>query len=150
MNELPDMLLNITRILKFYDAMRSEVCEKHSLTRLEVDIIAFLKNNPGLDTASDIVEHRMLPKANVSQAVELLIRKKLLVRIRDKSDRRKIHLHLSSGASGIIDDIASMQARFLSSVFSDFSDDEKRQYLTLNTRIGGNALDELGSGGKRV
>ena len=40
---------------------------------MEADIISFLKNNPGKDTAADIVELRMLSKGAVSKTVEALI-----------------------------------------------------------------------------
>ena len=44
----------------------------------EASIICFLKNNPQLDTAADIVEYKMLAKSHVSQAVESLIQKSML------------------------------------------------------------------------
>lgn len=85
--------------------MLKEICRRHKLTLIETTIISFLYNNPGRDTAADIVELRMLSKGNVSQAVELLIQKSLLKRIPDENDRRRIHLELLPDAIPITNEI---------------------------------------------
>ncbi len=87
-------LVQFRQLNKLYECMLKEICRRHKLTLIETTIISFLYNNPGRDTAADIVELRMLSKGNVSQAVELLIQKSLLKRIPDENDRRRIHLEL--------------------------------------------------------
>ena len=87
-----DILLKSRAAGKLYEKMFGKIRLQYGMTQLEIDILAFLKNNPGLDTASDIVNYRMLPKANVSQAVEFLIQKGFVGRRTDEQDRRKIHL----------------------------------------------------------
>ena len=88
-----DILLKSRAAGKLYEKMFGKIRLQYGMTQLEIDILAFLKNNPGLDTASDIVNYRMLPKANVSQAVEFLIQKGFVGRRTDEQDRRKIHGH---------------------------------------------------------
>ena len=54
-----DMAIQGVRTLKrAYDAALKPVAEAHGLTRNEVDVLLFLANNPGYDTARDIVELR--------------------------------------------------------------------------------------------
>ena len=56
-----DMAIQGVRTLKrAYDAALKPVAEAHGLTRNEVDVLLFLANNPGYDTARDIVELCML------------------------------------------------------------------------------------------
>ena len=43
-----------------------EVCTAYKLTRMELDILLFLANNPCYDTATDIIEIRYLAKSQVS------------------------------------------------------------------------------------
>ena len=74
-------------IIKGQDALIKELCDHFHLTKIEGTIIVFLYNNPGKDTAGDIVELRMLSKGNVSQAVESLIQKSLLTREQDAEAR---------------------------------------------------------------
>ena len=42
--------------------MLKEICGAYHLTMIEANIISFLYNNPGKDTAGDIVELRMLSR----------------------------------------------------------------------------------------
>ena len=53
----------------------SPVLERWSLTTGEMQVLLFLANNPGCDTARDMVVVRGLGKSQVSQAVELLVGK---------------------------------------------------------------------------
>ena len=69
------LLLLYRRIQKLYDRHMDDIRKSFSLSRIEITIISFLHNNPGLDTAGDIAEYRMLSKGNVSQSVEALIQK---------------------------------------------------------------------------
>ena len=50
-----EVLVGFRNILKYYDSLRRRVCKQHSLSQTEFDVLAFLGNNPGLDTARDIV-----------------------------------------------------------------------------------------------
>jgi MarR family transcriptional regulator for hemolysin len=86
----------------------------------------------------------MLPKANVSKAVELLIQKGLLQRRRDVGDRRRIHLMLTENAQGIMPDISNVQSTFLAQLFDGFTMEEKELYADMNVRIAKNAIAGLG------
>lgn len=138
-----ELLLGIRRVLKFHDALRKEVCQRHGLSPIELDILAFLHNNPGRDTASDIVELRMLPKGNVSQGMESLIQKGLLTRRQDEKDHRRIHLTLTDRADVIRPDLGQMTRRFQQGLFAGFDQDTKKQYWEMNRRISRNALEGM-------
>ena len=75
-----EMLLAWQRLSKRYARMELEVCAKHGLTRLETDILLFLANNPGYDTARDIVAVRMIAKSHVSASVETLLGQRFVFR----------------------------------------------------------------------
>ena len=135
MNMNAESLLNFRRIMKLHEGILKKVCEEYQLTLTEASIICFLKNNPTLDTAGDIVEIRMLSKGNVSQAVESLIRKSLLQRTQDTDDRRKIHLSLLPGALPISSSIDTMQEEFMRELFQAFTEEEYQLYVKLNERF---------------
>ena len=138
-----ELLVGIRCLKKLYEQESAWVCEKHGLSQLEVDIIAYLFNHPEQDTARDIVELRMLPKANVSQAVERMIGKGLLLREPDLHDRRRIHLKLTETARGAMADIDASRARMRAVMLSGFSTGEVRQYMRLEERIIENLRDYL-------
>lgn len=97
-------------------------------------------NNPGKDTAGDIVELRMLSKGNVSQAVESLIQKSFLARKQDAEDRRKIHLSLLPAAEPIIQAVEKKQKEFGCEIFRGFTEEEVCLFHEMNSRIAENTL----------
>ena len=138
-----DVLLSIRRAVKLYEQYLEEARKGYHLSRVEIAIIGFLHNNPGRDTARDIVELRMLPKGNVSQGVEALIQKRLLERIRDGKDRRRVHLSLRPDALPVIQEIEKANDRFRAQVFSGFSKEEYKIYMRLVECIMQNILAGL-------
>lgn len=51
-----------------YHKLQSPVLTRYRMTQIELDVLLFLANHPGLDTAKDIVEIRRLTKSHVSAA----------------------------------------------------------------------------------
>lgn len=137
------MLHNIKSVTTLYDALSARICEELSISRIEMDILAFLANNKAYDTASSIVEIRMIPKANVSQGVELLIKKGLIKRRQYKEDRRKIHLLITDKAVSFVEKILAMQEHYLSVMFAGFTDEEKEAFASYNNRISENSANKL-------
>lgn len=130
-----DFLVNIRCTVKLHESMLKQICRRYELSMIEAQIISFLYNNPGKDTAGDIVELRMLSKGNVSKAVESLIQKSLLLRKPDMQDRRRIHLILLPGAKPVTDEMENCKKQFQEEIFSGFSKQEREQYELLNRRI---------------
>ena len=124
MRKTTELFMGLRSLFRLYDKMLKKVCTEHDLTVIEADIISFLQNNPGKDTAADIVELRMLSKGAVSKAVESLIQKSLLERIPDTEDRRKIHLRLKSQAGPVTESIDRVREEFLDTVLEGFTKDE--------------------------
>lgn len=128
-------LLLSQRMKQLYASMCAPVCARHQLTQLELDIVLFLANNPGLDTASDIVEVRMITKSHVSTTVESLIDKGLLTRHDDPSDRRRVRLRHTEHANKVIFDAREMQAAFAERLCKGLGDSEKEQIDSLASRM---------------
>lgn len=143
MNPMLDIMSGFYLTEKLYEKQFEKIKETYSLTQLEIDILAFLKNNPPYDTATDIIHYRMLPKANVSQAVELLIQKELLERITDEADRRRIHLQLKPKADEPLKNILHEQNRFYKKIFAGVSAEDRKDYLQISRQITTNIKKEL-------
>lgn len=130
-----DFLTNIRRIIKLHESMLKGICETYRLSLIEATIISFLYNNPGKDTAADIVELRMLSKGNVSQAVESLMQKSLLQRRQDTEDRRKIHLSLTQAAQPITVSLKELFQQFHEELFFGLSKEELELFDRVNEQI---------------
>lgn len=130
-----DFLTNIRRIIKLHESMLKGICETYRLSLIEATIISFLYNNPGKDTAADIVELRMLSKGNVSQAVESLMQKSLLQRRQDTEDRRKIHLSLTQASQPITASLKELFQQFHEELFFGLSKEELELFDRVNEQI---------------
>lgn len=143
MNPMLEFMVGARHATKLYEKAFDGVRIRYGMTQLEIDILAFLKNNPELDTASDIVNYRKIPKANVSQAVELLIRKGCLQRRADERDRRRIHLMLKEETEPVLDEILRTQRQFNCWLFQNFTGEEREQYMEMSRRLFNNIKDGL-------
>lgn len=135
MKRYTEFWLTLKSIFKLHEMMLKKVCDQYNLTAIEADVVSFINNNPGLDTAADIVELRMLSKGAVSKAVESLIERSLLERAQDKNDRRKMHLSLTEKAGPITRSIEEVQNELWSMVFDGFTEEEEELYEQFRNRM---------------
>ncbi len=135
MTHITQFLTSIQQINQLHESMLKEICRTYHLTLIEAKVISFLHNNPGKDTAADIVELRNLPKGNVSQAVQSLFQKSLLVRAQDGLDRRRIHLSLTPAAEPIVQSMDALFSDLRDTIFAGISAQELSLFFQTNLRI---------------
>ena len=102
----------------------AEICVKHGVTRMELDILLFLANNPLYDTATDIVEIRYLSKSQVSSSIKLLEERGFLRREYSQDNRKTAHLKICETAAPVIGDGRRAQEKFLAVMLQGFAEDE--------------------------
>ena len=135
MSETREILHNAFVLKKAYDSIWDDISEKFALTRAEIDVIAFLANNPKLDTASSVVEYRMMAKSHVSKAVEHLISRGFVVGNKDSKDRRQVHLVLTDEAKEAVHEIAARQKEFVRRVNDGITDEEFKMFKKISEKI---------------
>ena len=143
MSRSTELWTGLRSLIRLYDKMLKKVCTEHELSLVEADVISFLRNNPGKDTAVDIVELRGLSKGAVSKAVESLIRKSFLERIPDTEDRRRIHLKLKPEAEPVTEMIDKVKEEFLNTVLGGFTSEELEAHSRFFQRVFDNTRHEL-------
>ena len=143
-----EMWTGLRSLIRLYDKMLKKVCTEHDLTMIEADVISFLRNNPGKDTAADIVELRGLSKGAVSKAVESLIQKSLLERIPDTEDRRRIHLRMKPEAEPVTEMVDDVKEEFLNAVLGGFTNEELEEHTRFFQRMFDTTKRELERRGK--
>ena len=111
-------------IKTLYARCVGRVCMKHELTRMELDILLFLANNPRYDTATEIVEIRYLSKSQVSGAVRLLEEKGFLRKEYTQNNKKTAHLKICGAAFPIITDGRAAQEEFIAVLTGGFSETE--------------------------
>ncbi len=118
-----------------YSRCVGEICEKRDITRMELDILLFLANNPCFDTATDIVEIRYLSKSQVSASVKLLEERGYLKKEYGAGNRKTAHLKICEAAAEAVADGRSAQEKFLEILLKGFSEDEIEAIRGYNSRI---------------
>ena len=68
MRNITTILLTAQRLKHLYDRLLAEAPGAGDFTRNELDVLLFLANHPGLDTARDISELRGLTKSHVCKS----------------------------------------------------------------------------------
>ncbi len=112
-------------ILKYYNHMFDDLIKKENMTQIEIDILAFLHNNPEYKHAQDIVNIRGISKAHASIAIDKLVHKGYIQRIPDNENRRTNNLYITDQATEIINKIVDIQHSYNSIAFKDIDAHEK-------------------------
>ena len=112
-------------IQKQYNCMFKTVIEKYDMTQVEIDILAFLYNNPEYKYAQDIVKIRGINKGHASIAVDKLVCKGLLDRTPDPHCRRCNILILTKQAKEIIKDIIAVQSQYKKQIHQNITKEDK-------------------------
>ncbi|MBE5804244.1 MAG: MarR family transcriptional regulator [Clostridiales bacterium] len=136
-------LLTIRSALKRrYAQEMAGVMEKWQLTGMEVDVVLFLGNNPGCDTASDMVQLCQLTKSHVSKAVDHLTEMGYITQERDQGNRRKVHLLLTDAARPVLKAGQASQKRFVDVLTRGLSDEERDIARRVMEKMIDNAVKE--------
>ena len=106
---------------RYYGACFQDLLRKFDLTQLEADILLFLRNNPGFNTARDIVELRGFSKSNVSTSLEALRLRQFLT-VRPDPDSRRVHrIFLREEKRDVVEVLARRQTETLDRLTEGFS-----------------------------
>lgn len=126
-----DFLDTITTIKKLYTVSLEPVCKQYDLTRMELDILLFLANNPQYDSAKDIIERRKLTKSHVSTSIKSLTKNNYLKPVYLPNNKKTVHLKLLNSADEIIKAGQQAQKNFLKRFLKIFQKMKNKQLLML-------------------
>ncbi len=129
-------LLRFSRTFQqFYAGRFAPMLARTGLSMREIQVLLFLVNNPGFDTARDMTEYRGLGKSQVSQAVELLAAQGLLRRTPDGGDRRVVHLSLTETGLPLAREAQALQSACGREMLSALSEEEQQRLFALLERV---------------
>ena len=121
----------------YYRAMQP-LCARAALPPQAVDILMFLANNPGCDTAGDICRCRGLKPGIVSFHVERLTEEGYLARAAVPGDRRKTRLVCTEKTQELIREGRARQAAFARQLLSGLGEETLAQLRASLAAIEGN------------
>ena len=137
-----DLLRLVQRLRHRYEAGLRPAAQEYGLTRNEIDVLLFLANNPGLDTASDIVGLRGLSKSHVCKSVDDLTRRGYLAGRVDDRDRRRVHLRLLPDAAPAVRAAQAAQRRFFQNLYRGVSPEERKVLAAVLEKVEHNIKED--------
>lgn len=104
----------LERISQVFRALQWELAKKKNLTPLQIQILLFLKNRRPTDAIpTRIAQELGLTKATLSESISALEKKKLVIRVSNKIDRRFTTLSLSKAGKKVVKELASVEDLFV-------------------------------------
>ena len=118
------MFANAARFADAYHAALSPLCAETGLPPAAADILLFLANNPGCETAGAICRMRGLKPAIVSFHIDRLVSEGFLLRQSVPRDRRKTALVLTEKAESVVERGRGLQKAFADRLIDGLSEED--------------------------
>lgn len=134
---------NNTLMKQIYDKTMEPLCTNFHITRMELDILLFLANNPGYDTAADIIELKRFTKSHVSSSIRLLEERKFLEKTFQNGNRKTIHLKLLPSSEPVVAAGQEAQRNVFTRIFSGLTPEEIQVLKTATEKISKNIRNAL-------
>jgi DNA-binding MarR family transcriptional regulator len=143
MNNYVEILMNGQQFKKIYDRKCNLLSKKYGLSKIEIEILLFLENNPSYDKAKDIVELRFYAKSHVSKAIDTLIHKGYVLAKPDEHDRRSVHIKINADAEQVIKAAKEMRNNLIEILYKDITLEEEIIMEHVAKKIANNIKEAL-------
>ena len=136
-------LEHVLLLKEAYDRTLDPVAQRWRLTRMELDLLLFLANNPAHNTAAEAVRLRQWTKSHVSAAVHALQDKGLLSAVHPEGNRKTLLLTPLPAAGEPIRDGQEAQRAFFQAMRRGFTPEEERALEAISEKITRNIRDAI-------
>lgn len=79
--------------------------------------------------AKELAEAMNVSRANITNMLNVLIRKKLVIQISDKEDKRRKRLSLTSQGMVLVEKLEKLRYAYNKKMLSRFTNEEKKQFI---------------------
>lgn len=122
-----------------YASVLKPLCAELSMPQSALDILLFLANNPGYDTARDICFYRHMKPGIVSFHIDRLVGEGYLARKSDEKDRRVTHLAVTEAAEPVVARGRALQAALGKCLMEGLGDEDRALFCRCIATISENA-----------
>ena len=126
-----------------YDQALDPVAQRWKLTRMELDLLLFLHNNPTHNTAAEAVRLRQWTKSHVSAAVHALKARGMLCAKHPQGNRKTLELTPMPAAQPVIEDVREALRSFFQYMFQGFTPSERQALEGISEKIARNVRDAI-------
>lgn len=110
---------------KGYERICANARKEFGLTQNEADVLLFLTNNKGFNTAMDIVRYRCSSKALVSRSIDSLTARGFLTTRTDPDDRRFTRLYVTPEAQEAVAVLTQAQHEYFQMLSEEITAQEQ-------------------------
>ena len=136
-------LEHVLLLKEAYDRALDPVAQRWKLTRMELDLLLFLHNNPDRATAAEAVRLRRWTKSHVSAAVHALKARGLLSACHPQGNRKTLLLAPLPAAQPILQNGLEAQQSFFQSMRRGFTPGEEQALDAIAEKIARNIRDAM-------
>lgn len=125
--EIEELVFRIMRLMK---RQMDVTTEFGSLNISEIQTLVFLKENDGANM-TDLATFLQIELPSVTSLVNKLVRKDLVQRLADQSDRRVVRIELTKTGEKLLLQTTQKRIQQIKKVMSYLSNDQKREFITI-------------------
>lgn len=100
--ETNDLVQSGLQLKKLIGKKVEPIMEEYHLRPVELDILAFLSREKGIDTAKGIIQKKHLSKAHISKSIDNLRSQGFIQVKEDEKDHRVLHICLTEKSEEVI------------------------------------------------
>ena len=112
-----------------------ELRNKYDMKKAELEILYFLSRCGERNTSSDIHHQLMMNRGHISQAVDSLCRRKYIIAIPDKNDRRYVHYEILDSAQDILKEVTRRRKEMNRKIMEGISEEELKTFCEVASKI---------------
>lgn len=112
-----------------------ELRNKYDMKKAELEILYFLSRCGDRNTSSDIHHQLMMNRGHISQAVDNLCKRKYIIAIPDKNDRRYVHYEILDSAHDVLKEVTKRREEMNRQILDGVSEDELRTFREVSSKI---------------
>lgn len=135
MDEQIESILQGGKFKKLLDEQIVELRQKYDMKKAELEILYFLARCGEHNTSTDIHYQLMMNRGHISQAVDSLCRRKFIIAIPDKNDRRFVHYEISDSAREIVTEVVRRREEMNKQIFEGISEEELKVFKEVASKI---------------
>jgi DNA-binding MarR family transcriptional regulator len=143
MDEQMEIVLKGGDFKRLLDTQLDEIKKKYDLKKVEIEVLFFLSKCGSENTPTDITKRLNLNRGHVSQAIDVLLRRKLIAAVADEKDRRCMHYTITPNAVPVIDEIANVKKRMDEQILKGITAEELETYKKISEKMMKNIREVL-------
>lgn len=135
MDEQLEVALKGGEFKRLLESQFTAIRTKYDLKKIDIEVLFFLSKCNEENTPTDIYKRLKLNRGHVSQAIDILSKRGLIVAIPDRDDRRYMHYIISENAKEIIAEIAIVRKNLDKQIFKGITEKELLIYKEISGKI---------------